>query len=329
MRRSEDRAIDAGDDRRQAVIAETPGDDIAIDVEGLSKSFDGKQVVRNLSLQVRRGQIYGFLGPNGSGKTTTLRMICGLLTPDGGRGTCLGYDILTEREKIKRVVGYMTQRFSLYQDLSIRENLEFVARVYGLPDAGEAVKQAIERLGLQGRELQLAGTLSGGWKQRLALGACILPKPDLLLLDEPTAGVDPKARREFWGEIHKFAADGMTVLVSTHYMDEAERCHEIAYIAYGELLAQGTIPQVIEASRLRTYTVSGPELNHLAEKLVGMPGVDMVAPFGTSLHVAGRDAEALDATVAGVGGDVTWSLSAPSLEDVFIDLMSRSQDNFR
>jgi ABC-2 type transport system ATP-binding protein len=306
-----------------------PADDIAINVEGLSKSFDGKQVVRNLSLQVRRGQIYGFLGPNGSGKTTTLRMICGLLTPDGGRGTCLGYDILTEREKIKRLVGYMTQRFSLYQDLSIKENLEFVARVYGLPDPGAAVAQAIERLGLQGRERQLAGTLSGGWKQRLALGACILPNPDLLLLDEPTAGVDPKARREFWGEIHKFAADGMTVLVSTHYMDEAERCHEIAYIAYGELLAQGTIPQVIEDSHLRTYTVSGAELNHLAERLVGMPGVDMVAPFGTNLHVAGRDAKALDATVAAMGANFEWHLSAPSLEDVFIDLMSRSQDNFR
>ena len=289
-----------------------PRDDIAIDVEGLSKSFDGKQVVRNLSLQVRRGQIYGFLGPNGSGKTTTLRMICGLLTPDGGRGTCLGYDILTEREKIKRLVGYMTQRFSLYQDLSIKENLEFVARLYGLPNPGQAVKQAIERLGLQGRELQLAGTLSGGWKQRLALGACILPKPDLLLLDEPTAGVDPKARREFWGEIHKLAADGMTVLVSTHYMDEAERCHEIAYIAYGELLAQGTIPRSSRPRSLRTYTVSGPELNDLAEKLVGMPGVDMVAPFGTNLHVAGRDADALDATVArNRRRDATWSLSAP------------------
>ncbi|KAB2941179.1 MAG: ABC transporter ATP-binding protein [Hyphomicrobium sp.] len=304
-------------------------DDIAIDVEGLTKSFDGKEVVRNLSLRVRRGEIYGFLGPNGSGKTTTLRMICGLLTPDGGHGTCLGYDIITEREKIKRRVGYMTQRFSLYQDLSIKENLEFVARVYGLPNPGAAVVQAIERLGLQGRERQLAGTLSGGWKQRLALGACILPKPDLLLLDEPTAGVDPKARREFWGEIHKLAADGMTVLVSTHYMDEAERCHEIAYIAYGELLAQGTIPQVIEDSRLRTYTVSGPEINDLAEKLVGMPGVDMVAPFGTSLHVAGRDAAALDDTVAKLEGNLTSRLSEPSLEDVFIDLMSRSQDNFR
>jgi ABC-2 type transport system ATP-binding protein len=303
----------------------------AIEVAGLTKSFDGKEVVHNLSLRVRRGQIYGFLGPNGSGKTTTLRMICGLLTPDGGRGTCLGYDILTEREKIKRRVGYMTQRFSLYQDLSIKENLEFVAGVYDLADPAEAAHLAIERLGLQGRESQLAGTLSGGWKQRLALGACILPKPDLLLLDEPTAGVDPKARREFWGEIHKLAAGGMTVLVSTHYMDEAERCHEIAYIAYGELLAQGTIHDVIDASGLRTYTVSGPDIDQLAQKLVGTPGVDMVAPFGTSLHVAGRDAAALDATVEKFCSDseLDWALAAPSLEDVFIDLMSRSRDNFR
>lgn len=305
--------------------------EIAVDVEGLTKSFGDKVVVRDLSLKVRRGHIYGFLGPNGSGKTTTLRMICGLLTPDGGRGTCLGHDILSERDKIKRKVGYMTQRFSLYQDLSIQENLEFVARVYGLADPRGAARQAIDRLGLGGRERQLAGTLSGGWKQRLALGACILPQPDLLLLDEPTAGVDPKARREFWGEIHRLAARGMTVLVSTHYMDEAERCHEIAYIAYGELLAQGTIPEVIAASGLRTYTVSGPDLNHLAERLVGMPGVDMVAPFGTSLHVAGRDAEALDATAANVGSDpaFAWSLSSPSLEDVFIDLMTRAEDNFR
>ena len=304
---------------------------VAIEVEGLTKSFGGKTVVRDLSLRVKRGQIYGFLGPNGSGKTTTLRMICGLLTPDGGRGTCLGYDILTERDEIKRHVGYMTQRFRLYQDLSIIENLEFVARVFDLPEPTAAARQAVERLGLLGRELQLAGTLSGGWKQRLALGACILPKPELLLLDEPTAGVDPKARREFWGEIHKLAADGMTVLVSTHYMDEAERCHEIAYIAYGELLAQGTISQVIEASRLRTYTVSGPDLNSLAEKLVGVPGVDMVAPFGANLHVAGRDGAALDATAAEMSSTTenVWALAAPSLEDVFIDLMARSQDNFR
>jgi ABC-2 type transport system ATP-binding protein len=304
---------------------------LAIDVEGLTKSFDGKVVVRDLSLKVRRGEIYGFLGPNGSGKTTTLRMICGLLTPDGGHGTALGFDILTQHAEIKRRVGYMTQRFSLYEDLSIKENLEFVARVYGMPDPAHAAAEAVEKLGLKGREKQLARTLSGGWKQRLALGACILPKPDLLLLDEPTAGVDPKARREFWGEIHKLAADGMTVLVSTHYMDEAERCHEIAYIAYGELLANGTIPDVIAASHLRTYTVSGPDLAHLAEKLTGIPGVDMVAPFGTTLHIAGRDADALDKAVAKFRADpeLHWNLSQPSLEDVFIDLMGRSRDNFQ
>ena len=318
-------------DRQFASDTSARNGEYVIDVEGLTKAFAGKEVVHNLSLKVRRGQIYGFLGPNGSGKTTTLRMICGLLTPDGGHGTCLGYDILTERDEIKRRVGYMTQGFSLYQDLSIKENLEFVARVYGVPDPGEAAREAIEALGLQGREAQLAGTLSGGWKQRLALGACILPKPDLLLLDEPTAGVDPKARREFWGEIHKLATGGMTVLVSTHYMDEAERCHEIAYIAYGELLAQGTIPEVIAASCLRTYTVSGRDLNHLAEELVGAPGVDMVVPFGSSLHVAGRDAATLDAAVARLRSDteLDWTLSAPSLEDVFIDLMSRTQDNFQ
>jgi ABC-2 type transport system ATP-binding protein len=304
---------------------------VAIEVEHLTKSFAGKVVVRDLSMRVRRGQIYGFLGPNGSGKTTTLRMLCGLLTPDSGQGRCLGYDIRRDSEQIKRHVGYMTQRFSLYQDLSILENLEFVARVYGLADPAAEARRAIERLGLQGRERQLAGTLSGGWKQRLALGACILPKPQLLLLDEPTAGVDPKARREFWNEIHQLAAEGMTVLVSTHYMDEAERCHEIAYIAYGVLLAQGSIGEVIEQSQLKTYTVSGRNLSALSEQLLGRKGIDMVAPFGASLHVAGRDAEALETAITPFKGDqqFQWVASAPSLEDVFIDLMARSQDNFQ
>src|SRR5256884_3806448 len=241
--------------------------DIAINVEGLSKSFGGREVVHDLSMQVKRGTIYGFLGPYGSGKTTTIRMLGGLWTPDAGEGTGLGYDIRRDADKIKRQVGYMTQRFSLYQDLSVRENLEFVARLYGMRDARGAARDMINRLGLQGREEQLAGELSGGWKQRLALGACTLPNPHLLLLDEPTAGVDPKARREFWDEIHALAPQGLTVLVSTHYMDEAERWHQIAYIAYGVLLVRGTVEQVIASSHLTTYTVSaknGDSLNKYA-----------------------------------------------------------------
>ena len=304
--------------------------DIAIEVEGLTKSFGDRVVVRDLSMRVKRGSIYGFLGPNGSGKTTTIRMLCGLLTPDSGRGTCLGYDIRTEADKIRVHVGYMTQRFSLYQDLSVRENLEFVARVYGLSDPQGATKAMVQRLGLGGREEQLAGSLSGGWKQRLALGACTLPNPQLLLLDEPTAGVDPKARREFWSEIHALAADGLTVLVSTHYMDEAERCHEIAYIAYGELLAHGTVDEVIGASRLTTFNVSGEGLAALGTTLEHTPGVDMVAPFGTSLHVSGRDGAALESAIAPYRESPTlaWERAEPTLEDVFIDLMSRSKDNF-
>lgn len=307
------------------------GNGIAIDVKGLTKSFGGREVVHDLSMQVKRGSIYGFLGPNGSGKTTTIRILCGLLTPDSGEGTCLGYDIRRDAEKIKRQVGYMTQRFSLYQDLSVRENLEFVARLYGLRDARGAARDMIKRLGLSGREEQLAGELSGGWKQRLALGACTLPSPKLLLLDEPTAGVDPKARRDFWNEIHALAADGLTVLVSTHYMDEAERCHEIAYIAYGHLLVHGTVEEVIAKSALTTYTVTGEDLNELTAALTGKPGIDMVAPFGTSLHVSGRDVAALEASIAPwqEKSDLRWQKSSPSLEDVFIELMGRSKDNFQ
>ncbi|MDQ0136267.1 ABC-2 type transport system ATP-binding protein [Neorhizobium galegae] len=306
-----------------------------IDVHHLTKSFGGRKVVDDVSMSVKKGRIHGFLGPNGSGKTTTIRMLCGLLTPDSGDGTCLGFDILTESDRIRRRVGYMTQKFSLYQDLSIRENLEFVARVYGLADPRGKASAAIERLGLKGREKQLAGELSGGWKQRLALGACILPEPALLLLDEPTAGVDPKARRDFWNEIHALAAGGLSVLVSTHYMDEAERCHEIAYIAYGKLLAEGTVDEVIAGTGLVTFTVSGtasgPDVHHLQAELENQPGIDMIAPFGTSLHVAGRDAEALEKAIAPYREKpgLKWEKGEPTLEDAFIDLMRRSEDNFR
>ncbi|WP_428029118.1 ABC transporter ATP-binding protein [Ancylobacter sp.] len=305
--------------------------DYAIDVQGLSKSFGANRVVHDLSMRVKRGQIYGFLGPNGSGKTTTIRMLCGLLTPDEGQGTCLGMDILTQGRAIRRHVGYMTQKFSLYADLSVRENLEFIARIYGVGEPVEAAQQAIVSLGLEGRERQLAGDLSGGWKQRLALGACILPTPQLLLLDEPTAGVDPKARREFWAQIHDLAAGGVTVLVSTHYMDEAERCHEIAYIAYGELLAQGTVESVVAGSALHMWRVTGPDSAALARELMETPGIELVAPFGTSVHVGGRDRAALERAIAGFSAreELVWRPDSPSLEDVFIDLINRSKDNFR
>jgi ABC-2 type transport system ATP-binding protein len=292
----------------------------AIDVQGLSKSFGGKRVVDDFSLRVLEGEIFGFLGPNGSGKTTTIRMLCGLLTPDGGQGTCLGHDILSEAAAIKRQVGYMTQRFSLYEDLSVRENLDFVARVYQVPGRRQAVERALEQLGLGARGRQRAGELSGGWKQRLALAACILHAPRLLLLDEPTAGVDPQARREFWEQIHALAAGGMTVLVSTHYMDEAERCHRIAYLAWGRLLTQGTVEEVIRGSRLVTWTVTGERTGGLAEALRREPGVLLVAAFGNALHVSGTDGALLERSTARYRADpaLRWRQDEPSLEDVFI-----------
>jgi len=304
--------------------------DAVIEVEGLTKSFGGKRVVDDFSIRVDRGQIFGFLGPNGSGKTTTIRMLCGLLTPDAGRGTCLGHDIIRESAQIKREVGYMTQRFSLYEDLSIRENLDFIARVYAVPESGRNVQHALERLGLENRSHQLAGQLSGGWKQRLALAACLLYSPQLLLLDEPTAGVDPKARREFWDQIHALAADGITILVSTHYMDEAERCHRLAYIAYGKLLITGTAAEVIEHSRLTTWSVSGPDLFPLASELRRLPAVKMVVPFGNTLHISGVDESALESALAPYRGrrDLIWTRAEPGLEDVFIRMMDSAQDNF-
>ena len=300
--------------------------DLAIDVEGLTKRFGKKVVVDDFTMQVPRGAIYGFLGPNGSGKTTTIRMICGLLTPDGGRGVVLGHDLSKDAELIKREVGYMTQKFSLYEDLSIEENLDFVARMYEMPDRKRRVRDALDRLGLGSRKAQLAGTLSGGWKQRLALAACLIHEPKLLLLDEPTAGVDPGARREFWDHIHELAHSGITVLVSTHYMDEAERCHALAYIAYGKLLAHGTIREVIDQAGLNTWAIEGANAESLmaiAAEIRAKPGVEMVAPFGNALHVSGTDRAALRAALAPLEKrpGIAAREVAPSLEDVFIHLM--------
>jgi len=307
--------------------------ELTIDVRGLTKQFGTRKVVDDLSIQVRRGEICGFLGPNGSGKTTTIRMLCGLLEPDAGEGTCLGHDIRRESRAIKLRVGYMTQRFGLYDDLSLEENLDFVARAYGMPDRRAVVTATLERLGLQARRTQLAGTLSGGWKQRLALAACMLHEPDLLLLDEPTAGVDPKARRDFWQQIHALAAEGLTVLVSTHYMDEAERCHRLAYISYGKLLAAGTAAEVIAQAGLVTWAMTGDDLPRASALLLQDPRW-MVVAFGTALHVS--------AERVGAGGDLAAWLAeraprAPwvvtpidtGLEDVFISLTQHATDNFQ
>ena len=301
-----------------------------IDVTGVTKRFGHRTVVDNVALQVKRGEIYGFLGPNGSGKTTFIRMLCGLLTPDGGRGTCLGLDVRTQQAAIKREVGYMTQRFSFYEDLTLRENLDFIARVYAVPDRAAAVQRSLDELGLANRSHQLAGELSGGWKQRLALAACLIHSPRLLLLDEPTAGVDPKARRDFWDQIHRLAAGGLTVLITTHYMDEAERCHRLAYLAYGKLLAHGTVDEVISAAGLTTWEVTGGNLQPLAELLRGRPGVEQVVPFGNTLHVTGRDAAALEAAIGPLQAERgrRWTRIPAGLEDVFISLMGTARDNF-
>ena len=302
----------------------------AIDVHGLNKSFGDKHVVKDVSIQVEEGKVTGFLGPNGSGKTTTMRMLCGLLTPDSGEGTCLGLDICTEQRKIKRATGYMTQKFSLYEDLTIQENLQFIARIYGMDDRPRRVAESLDRLGLTNRKDQVAGALSGGWKQRLALAAAVLHDPRLLLLDEPTAGVDPKARREFWDEIHQLAGEGLTVLVSTHYMDEAERCHDIAYIAYGSLIARGTTAELIQQSGLVTYRAEGEGADRLATEIAKKPGVEMAAPFGSALHVSGPDRAALEAAIAPYKREgLTWSEIPPTIEDVFIHLMNTTPDNYQ
>lgn len=304
---------------------------LAIDVHNLTKRFGDKTVVDNVSMQVPQGKIYGFLGPNGSGKTTTMRILCGLLTPDRGQGHCLNFDILTQHLEIKKRVGYMTQKFSFWSDLTIRENLEFTAQLYGLSDTAKKVDNALVALNLKNRQHQLAEYLSGGWKQRLALAACILHEPQLLLLDEPTAGVDPQARRDFWDEIHRLAETGITVLVSTHYMDEAERCHAIVYMSYGKIIAQGTVQELIAGSGLSTWVVKGPALMALCDTLRKLPAVKSAAPFGDSLHISGIDEQEMTAALAPFWEDPRyhWERAMPSFEDVFIRYMSQNQDNFQ
>jgi len=297
--------------------------DLVIDVHDLQKSFGAHKVVHGLDLQVACGEVCGFLGANGSGKTTTIRMLCGLLTPDTGTGTCLGLDIVGDAP---RMVGYMTQRFSLYEELTVFENLDFVGRVYQMRNRRQAVPAIMERMGLDGRADQLAGHLSGGWKQRLALAACVLHEPKLLLLDEPTAGVDAEARREFWDLIHDMAGEGLTTLVSTHYMDEAERCKRIVYLSDGRIVAQGAPDQVARNSGLVTFEATGAAVDEAARRLRRLPGIEAAAVFGRAVHVAGSNRAALERAIAEFGdGSLSWHEVEPRLEDVFIHLLSRTK----
>lgn len=306
----------------------TGDSEIIIDVKGLRKSFDKKVVVNDIDLMVKKGEVFGFLGPNGSGKTTTIRMICGLLKADSGQGTCLGFDIITQSDQIKERVGYMTQKFSLYTELSIEENLNFIARVYGVKNRSHKVTESLEKLGLMDRKNQLTGELSGGWKQRVALAACLIHNPDLLLLDEPTAGVDPIARREFWDQIHFLSEQGITTLVSTHYMDEAERCTRIAYLAYGQLLTTGTVDEVIKETHLQTWELSGEITTSLLQKVKKIEGVELAALFGSLIHVCGYDADVIERGLSQVSVEYsfTWRPIKSTLEDAFISLVNKSPE---
>jgi ABC-2 type transport system ATP-binding protein len=302
---------------------ETP--ELAIDVRGLVKRFGDKTAVNGVDIQMPRGQVWGFLGPNGSGKTTTIRMICGLLVANEGEGRCLGLDIRKDAVKIRAQTGYMTQKFSFWGDLTIRENLEFVARLYQLPNIATKVDETLATLGLLDRQHQLAEALSGGWKQRMALAAVTMHSPNLLLLDEPTAGVDPQARREFWDEIHRLSTAGMTVLVSTHYMDEAERCDEIVYLAHGQVVTSGHVDTIITQSGLATMRAEGAGVRRLAPLLEGGAGIEHVAFFGSALHVSGTDLALMQQTISQLGEQgVEWHSVRPSLEDTFIALMGRA-----
>lgn len=294
--------------------------DNVVDVHHLYKSFNGKPAVVDVSLTVKRGEIFGFLGPNGSGKTTTIRMICGLMTPDSGDGTCLGYDIVRDARMIKRLVGYVPQTFSLYKDLTVRENLEFVARVYEEPDYVTRTNETMNNLRLDEYADILAGKLSGGWKQRLSLAAALIHNPKLLLLDEPTAGVDPKARREFWNDISQLAAQGITALVSTHYMDEAERCNRLAYIVYGHMMAEGSIPDIIRKVNLTTLVASGGDVLQLRPEMEDLPGVDQVVVMGNQLRISGADKKRLEQAAAKFP-TFHWQQAPTNLEEVFIYLV--------
>lgn len=306
-------------------------EDYIIDVKGLSKCYGDKRVVNQISLQVQKGEVFGFLGPNGSGKTTTIRMLCGLLTPDEGEGSCLGYDLLTQADTIKRYVGYMTQKFSFYTDLSVEENLDFMTRVYGMDNRQARIEKTLEEFNLKKRRDQLTGHLSGGWKQRLGLAACLIHKPKLLLLDEPTAGVDPIARREFWDKIHALSEEGITVFISTHYMDEAERCTRLAYLSKGELLITGTAKDIVQSTHLNTWQLKGDINTSMLKESKNIPGITQAALFGNKIHLCGFDVEEIEQELDQFAKkyDLKWQKIDPTLEDAYINLVENPRGDLK
>jgi ABC-2 type transport system ATP-binding protein len=301
-------------------------EELVIDVTGLTKTFNQRVVVNQLNLQVKKGEVFGFLGPNGSGKTSTIRMLCGLLTPDAGQGTCLGYNILTESASIKQHVGYMTQKYSFYTELSVEENLKFIAQVYGILDAKASIEDVMHNMGLTARRAQLTGQLSGGWKQRVALAACLLHKPALLLLDEPTGGIDPIARREFWDTIHTLSEQGVTTLMATHYMDEAERCTRLIYLAHSNVIVNGTVDEVIASTHLNTWEISGDVTTLLLQCVKQIKGVSQVALFGRRIHLCGQDKLKIENQLNYLAqkNAIKWRAIAPTLEDAFIALVEKT-----
>jgi ABC-2 type transport system ATP-binding protein len=306
--------------------------DTIIETRSLSRRFGSLVAVRDVSLSVERGEIFGVLGPNGAGKSTTIRMLCGILDPTGGSGTVVGYDIATQAERIKERIGYMTQRFSLYEDLSVSENLSFYAGIYGVPRSRRRarVEQVLERSGLGARRKQLAGTLSGGWKQRVALASATIHEPPLLFLDEPTAGVDPVSRREFWEQIHGLSSEGTTVLLTTHYMDEAERCHRLAFIFRGSLLDVGTPEQIVVRRGLRALELETERPREAAQLLRQRAEVDEVAHYGRVLRLTTRNGVEPEPFVRKVLADagiavLAWSASRVSVEDAFVSMVREDE----
>lgn len=316
-------------------IATATDDDLAIRARGLSKRFGDLLAVNQVDLSVPRACVYGFLGPNGSGKSTTIRMLCGLLTPTAGEIEVLGLKIPEQAEELRRRIGYMTQKFSLFEDLTVRENLEFLAAVQDIAkaQAAQRIDELVGQFHFQDRQKQLAGTLSGGQKQRLALAGAVIQKPELLFLDEPTSAVDPESRRDFWEKLFDLADAGTTILVSTHYMDEAERCHRIAILDHGALVADGTPLELTAALEGRTVLVEAAQPRRAQKALIAVAGVLSVAQIGNSLRVladrngdvAARIRQALSA--AGLQAEVI--ASGPNLEDVFVSATGGRSDDDR